>query len=85
MYDFSYIFNDAMKRAMAMVTYCMFAVVVEKTLEAERKKVKEALGHEPTLENWQYLYELQKEEEKSRNTRKAEIDREKLRRLVLGE
>ena len=83
--NFSCVFSDAMERATAMVTYCMLAAVVEKTLEAERNKVKAALGHEPTLENWQYLYELQKEEKKSRNTRKTEIDREKLRRLVFGE
>ncbi len=29
MCDLGYMFNDAMQRAMAMMTYCMFAVLIE--------------------------------------------------------
>ena len=83
--SFSYMFNDAMERATAMVTYCMFAAVIEKTLEAERKKVKEALGHEPTQKHLQYYFDLRQEEKNSQNTRQWEIDCKKLRRLVFGE
>jgi len=70
---------------MTMAAYCMLATVVEKTLEAKRKKVKEALGHEPTQENWQYYYDLQQEEKNRRNARQREIDQKNLRRLVFGE
>ena len=83
--NWNYVFGYMMERAMTMMAYCMVAAVVEKTLEAERKKVKEALGHEPTQENWQYYYDLRQEEKNRRNARQREIDREKLRRLVMGE
>ena len=85
MYDFSYMFSDAMERATAMVAYCMLAAVVEKTLEAERKQMKAALGHDPDQENWQDYYALKQEQKDRRNTNQREIDREKLRRLVFGE
>jgi len=81
----AYIFGYIMERATTMLGYCMVATVVEKTLEAERKKVKEALGHEPTQENWQYYYDLRQEEKNRRNARQREADHENLRRLVFGE
>ena len=74
-----------MKRAMAMVTYCLFAVLIEKILESEREKVRVTLGHEPTQRNLQYYFDLRQEEKNSRNTRQWEIDCKKLRRLVFGE
>jgi DUF1680 family protein len=83
--NFSYMFSYVMERATTMVVYCMFAALIEKTLEAERKQVKAALGHEPTQENWQYLYELKQEKTNSQNAHQREIDKEKLRLLVFGE
>ena len=83
--NFSYMFNYVMERAMAMLTYCMFAVLIEKILEAEREKVRAVLGHEPDQEDLQYYYELKQQERNSRNVRQRETDREKLRRLVFGE
>jgi len=85
MYDFSYTFNDAMQRVMAMVTYCMFAVLTEKILETEREKVRAVLGHEPTQEELKYYYELQLEKMNRQDAHHLEVDREKLRRLVFGE
>ena len=85
MYDFSYTFNDAMQRVMTMVTYCMFAVLTEKILGAERAKVRAVLGHEPTQEELQYYYELQLEKMNRQDPHQREVDREKLRRLVFGE
>ncbi len=41
--DFSYMFSYAMERATTMVVYCMFAALIEKTLEAERAKVRVAV------------------------------------------
>ena len=83
--NWSYAFGYMMDRAMTMLAYCMVAVVAEKMFEAERKKVKEALPHEPTRENWQYYYELKQEEKNRQNARQQETDRENLRRLVFGE
>jgi hypothetical protein len=83
--NFNYVFGYMMERAMTMVAYCTLAVVVEKTLEAERERVKATLGHEPTQENWQYYYELEQEKTNRQNARQREIDREKIRRLVFGE
>ena len=83
--NFSYTFNCMMERATNMMAYCMLAAIANKTLEAERKKVKETLGHEPTQRNLQYYFDLRQEEKNSRNTRQWEIDCKKLRRLVFGE
>jgi len=83
--NFSYTFNYMMERATNMMAYYMLAAIANKTLEAERKKVKETLGHEPTQRNLQYYFDLRQEEKNSRNTRQWEIDCKKLRRLVFGE
>ena len=56
--DLSYTFSYMMQRAMTMVGYLMLADLVRKMLEDEREKVKAALGHEPTQENWQDYYDL---------------------------
>ncbi len=68
-----------------MMAYCMLAAFAEKTLEAEKEKIKEALGHEPTQRHLQYYFDLRQEEKNSQNTRQWEIDCKKLRRLVFGE
>lgn len=83
--NFSYMFGYVMERATTMVVYCMFAALIDKTLEPEREKVRVAIGHEPTWEELQYYFELQKEKRNMASTRQREIDREKLRRLVFGE
>ena len=80
----AYIFGYIMERATTMLGYCMLAAIFEKTLEAERKKVRAAVGHEPTQENWQYYCELRQEEKNRQNVRQQEADRENLRRLVFG-
>ncbi len=85
MYDFSYTFREVMERAITMVTYCMFAVLIEKILVAEREKVRGVLGHEPTQEELRYYYELQLEKMNRQDAHQREDDRKKLRRLVLGE
>ena len=72
--NFNETFNYMMGQAMAMIAYCTFATFIEKILEDERKKVKAALGHEPTQENWQYYYDLQQEEKNRRKrTSKKQI------------
>ena len=81
----NYAFGYIMERAMTMAAYCALAVAVEKTLKAEREKVRAALGHEPTQENWHDYYNLQQEKTNRQDTRQREIDREKLRRLVMGD
>ena len=83
--NIGYMFGYMMERAMTMVAYCTFATFIEKILEVERKKIKVALGHEPTQENWQDYYELKQKQTSRQKAHQREIDREKLRRLVLGE
>jgi hypothetical protein len=83
--NLGYMFGYMMGRAMSMVAYCTVAAVIEKMMKAERERVKAALGHEPTQENWQYYYELQEEKADRRKVRRWEDDREKLWRLVFGE
>ena len=83
--DLSCTISYMMQRAMTMVGYLMLADLVRKMLEDEREKVKAALGHEPTQENWQDYYDLKLENTNRQNARQREIDKEKLRRLVFGE
>ena len=83
--NLGYMFGYMMERATTMLGYCMLAAIFEKTIEAERKKVRAAVGHEPTQETWQYYCELRQDEKNRRNVRQPEADREKLRRLVFGE
>jgi hypothetical protein len=83
--NFSYTLSYMMERATTMMAYFMLAAFADKTLEAERKTVKETLGHEPTQRHLQYYFDLRQEEKNSRNTRQWEIDCKKLRRLVFGE
>jgi len=82
--NLGYMFGYIMERAMTMVAYCTFATFIEKILEDERKKVKVALGHDPTKENWQDYYDLKQEQTDKQKAHQREIDREKLRRLVFG-
>jgi len=74
-----------MEKATNMFAFCMLAAFAEKTLEAEKEKIKEAIGHEPTQRHLQYYFDLRQEEKTSQNTRQWEIDCKKLRRLVFGE
>ena len=83
--NFSYTFSYMMERATTMMAYFMLAAFIDKTLEAERKEVKEAIGHEPTQRHLQYYLDLRQEEKNSQDTRQWEIDCKKLRRLVFGE
>ncbi len=83
--NFSYMFSYVMERATTMVVYCIFAALIEETLEAERKQVKAALGHEPSQENWQDYYDLKQDKTNRQNAHQRAIDKEKLRLLVFGE
>ena len=83
--NFSYAFGYMMERATTMMSYFMLAAFIDKTLEVDRKTVKETIGHEPTQRHLQYYSDLRKEEKNSRDTRQWEIDCQKLRRLVFGE
>lgn len=83
--NFSYTFGYMMERATTMMAYFMLATFAEKTLEAERERIKQALDHEPTQKHLQYYFDLRQEQKNSQNTRQWEIDCKKLRGLVFGE
>jgi hypothetical protein len=70
---------------MFIAAHDMARKLVEKMLEAEKEKLTEALGREPTVEEWQYYRDLQWQKANRDKARQREIDREKLRRLVMGE
>jgi hypothetical protein len=83
--NFNYNFSYIMGQAMSMIAYCTFATFIEKIMEDERKKIKAVLGHEPTPENWQDYYDLKQEKKDRQKVDQREIDKGKLRRLVMGE
>ena len=70
---------------MFIAAHDMARKLVEKMLEAEKEKLTKALGREPTQEEWQYYRDLQWRKANREKARQREIDREKLRRLVMGE
>jgi hypothetical protein len=70
---------------MFIAAHEMARKLVEKMLEAEKEKLTKALGREPTQEEWQYYRDLQWQKANHEKARQREIDREKLRRLVMGE
>lgn len=70
---------------MTIVAYCSVAAFVGEIVRAEKEKLKDALGHEPADENWQNYYDLLREQKANRKAVQREADREKLRRLVMGE
>ena len=72
--NFSYAFGYMMERATTMMSYFMLAAFIDKTLEVDRKTVKETIGHEPTQRHLQYYSDLRQEEKNSRDTRQWEID-----------
>lgn len=83
--DFNWQFGYMMERAMTIVAYCSVAAFVGEMVKAEREKLKDALGHEPTDENWQDYYALLREQKANRKVAQREADKEKLRRLVMGD
>jgi len=83
--DFNWQFGYMMERAMTMVAYCSVAAFVGEIVRAEKEKLKAALGHEPTDENWQDYYDLLREQKANRKAAQREADKERLHRLVMGD
>ena len=83
--EFNSMFGYMMGRAMTMVAYCTVAAFVEEMVKAEKEKLKVALGHEPTDENWRDYYDLLREQKVNQKAAQREADKGKLRRLVMGE
>jgi len=71
--------------AMFFAAHDMVKSFVEKMLEAEKEKLTKTLGHKPTPEEWQYYRDLQWQKANRKKALQREIDREKLRRLVMGD
>jgi hypothetical protein len=83
--EFNSMFSYIMGRAMTMVAYCTLAAFVEEMVKAEKEKLKNALGHEPTDENWRDYYDLLREQKVNQKAAQREADKGNLRRLVMGE
>ena len=85
MNDWEGSFGRMMGWMMFITAHDMARKLVEKMLEAEKEKLTKALGHEPTTEEWQYYRDLQWQKSNREKARQREINREKIRRLVMGE
>ena len=83
--EFNCMFGYMMERAMTMVAYCAVAAFVEEMVKAEKEKLKGALGHEPTDENWRDYYDLLREQKVNQKAAQREADKGKMRRLVMGD
>ena len=83
--EFNWQFGYMMERAMTIVAYCSIAAFVGELVKAEKEKLKAALGHEPTDENWRDYYDLLREQKLNQKAAQREADKGKLRRLVMGE
>jgi len=83
--DWERLFNRLMGQAMFFAAHDMVKSFVDKMLEAEKEKLTKALGREPTHEEWQYYRDLQWQKVNREKARQREINREKIRRLVMGE
>ena len=83
--DLEWLLGRMMGWMMFIAAHDMARKLVEKMLEAEKEKLTKALGHEPTTEELQYYRDLQWQKSNREKARQREINREKLRRLVMGE
>ena len=82
--DWERLFN-LMGWAMFFAARDMVKSLADKMLEAEKEKLTKTLGHKPTPEEWQYYRDLRWQKLNREKARQREIDREKIRRLVMGE
>ena len=78
-------FNRLMGWAVLIAVHDMVKSLVDKMLEAEKEKLTKTLGREPTREEWQYYRDLQWQKENREKALQREADREKIRRLVMGD
>jgi len=78
-------FNRLMGWAVLIAVHDMVKSFVDKMLEAEKEKLTKTLGREPTREEWQYYRDLQWQKENREKALQREADREKIRRLVMGD
>lgn len=77
--------NRLMGWAMLIAAHDMVKSFIDKMLEAEKEKLTKTLGHEPTHEEWQYYRDLQWQKANREKALQREADREKIRRLVMGD
>ena len=83
--DLEWLLGRMMGWVMLIAAHDMAKNLVKKMLEAEKEKLTKALGHEPTQEEFQYYRDLQWQKLNREKARQREINREKIRRLVMGE
>ena len=79
------VMNNMMGWVMFNAVQVMWASFVQNMIRVDQERLTKALGHEPTNENWQDYYDLRREKESKQKTSQREADKERLRRLVMGE
>ena len=79
------IFQTYMMNAALRTAFMMFKDMIRATITRDKDRLTEALGHEPTQENWEDYWQLLGEQASKQKACQREADREKLRRLVMGD
>jgi hypothetical protein len=81
--------NDLMGACMAGAAIYTASVMMLKLLfeliAKVREQLRQVLGHEPTREDWDDYWQFQNELASGQTSRQRVEDREKIRRLVMGE
>ena len=75
-----YMLGATIRTACAMMLELMFTLIPR-----ERERLIQALGHEPTQENWEDYWQFLGEQVANPKCLESAEDREKIRRLVFGE
>ena len=75
-----YMLGATIRTACTMMLELMFTLIPR-----ERERLIQALGHEPTQENWEDYWQLLGEQLANPKCLQSAEDREKIRRLVFGE
>ena len=75
-----YILGAAIRTAGIMMLELMFTIVPR-----ERERLTETLGHEPTQEDWDDYCQFLGERSSNPKCLQRAIDREKIRRLLMGD
>jgi hypothetical protein len=81
--------NSVMRGYMLGATICtaaaMMVELISTIIPRERERLIQALGHEPTRENWEDYWQLLGERMANPKCLQSAEDRDKIHRLVYGE
>ena len=82
--EWRYAPSNIMTMLVLLTVMSMRDILTKGIIEMEKDVLTLALGHEPTMENWQTYYDLLEKQQADQKTNQGEVDREKLYQLVMG-